>query len=68
MKGIKFKMKDGSFDYYDPLEEYDFKESDNFYTLHMAYLYDIPKEEVEYYEWYDVCEKCGYESCRNCDN
>lgn len=70
MRGIKFKMKDGTFDYYDPLNELDFQESDDAYVLDMNYLYEIPKEDVEYYEWFDLCDDCGYEleygSCRKC--
>lgn len=69
-RGIKFYMKDGSIDYYDPLKESDLKECENHYELHMTYLYDIPKEEVDRYEWYSICEECGYEvyhdGCRNC--
>jgi len=70
MKGIKFKMKDGSWDYYDPLNQSDFSETDTHYVLDMIYLYDIPKSEVEYFEWYDLCEECGHElfddGCRRC--
>ncbi len=68
--GIKFKMKDESTDYYDPLNQNDLSETDNHYILNMTYIYDIPKEDVEYFEWYELCEDCGYElledSCRNC--
>ena len=68
--GIKFKMKEGSTDYYDPLNQNDLSETDNHYILNMTYIYDIPKEDVEYFEWYELCEDCGYElledSCRNC--
>lgn len=70
MKGIKFKMKDGTFDYYDPLEEDDFQENIYSYILDMIYKYEILKENVESYEWYDICDICGYEifekSCRRC--
>jgi hypothetical protein len=70
MRGIKFKMKDGTFDYYDPLEQEDFQETSDAYTLDMNYLYEIPKQDVEYYEWFDLCDDCGYEleygSCGKC--
>lgn len=69
-KGIKFKMKDGTWDYYDPIEEPDFQISQDAYVLDMNYLYEIPKEDVEYFEWYELCDDCGYEvfeeGCRNC--
>lgn len=65
-------MKDGSIDYYDPLKQSDFKELENHFELNMVYLYDIPKDEVDNYEWYDLCEDCGYEMqsdvCRKCLN
>jgi hypothetical protein len=68
--GIKFKMKDGTTGYYDPLVKDDLKETNNHYILNMAYIYDVPKEDVEYFEWYELCEICGYElfeeGCRNC--
>ena len=70
MNGIKFKMKDGSCDYYDPLNTNDLSETNTHYTLNMTYLYDIPKDEVEYFEWYDLCEDCGHDifddGCRRC--
>lgn len=70
MRGIKFKMKDGTFDYYDPLEEYDFQETNDAYVLDMNYLYEISKQDVEFYEWFDLCEDCGhelfYDGCRRC--
>ena len=70
MRGIRFKMKDGSWDSYDPLEEPDFQETKDCYVLDMNYLYEIPREEVEYFEWFDLCEECGYEvysdGCRRC--
>ena len=61
MQGIKFKLKDGTWDYYDPIEKDDFQISEDVYVLEMNYLYEIPKEEVEYFEWYDLCDECGYE-------
>lgn len=68
--GIKFKMKDGSTDYYDPINQNDLSETDNHYILNMSYVYDIAKNEVESFEWYELCDDCGYElfegSCRNC--
>ena len=68
--GIKFKMKDATNDYYDPLNQNDLSETDSHYILNMTYIYEIPKEEVESFEWYKVCEDCGYEvfedGCRNC--
>lgn len=70
MQGIKFKMKDGTFDYYDPLQQTDFSETDSEFILSMAYTYNITKENVEHFEWYDLCEECGYElfegDCRRC--
>ena len=39
--GIKFKMKDESTDYYDPLNQNDLSETDNHYILNMTYVYDI---------------------------
>lgn len=70
MKGIKFKMKDGTWDFYDPIEEDDFQEVSNAYILDMNYQYEIPKEEVDYFEWYDLCDDCGheiyYDGCRRC--
>ena len=69
-RGIKFKMKDGTFDDYDPLEEDDFQESSDAYVLELNYLYEIPKEDVEYFEWYNICEECGFElkeeKCERC--
>lgn len=68
--GIKFKMKDGSTDYYDPLKKDDFQETSDAFVLGMNYLYEIPKSEVESFKWYDICDDCGYElfeeGCRNC--
>ena len=68
--GIKFFMKDGTVDYYDPLRKSDFKDLKNHYELHMNYLYDIFKEEVIRYEWYNICDDCGYEltkgDCNKC--
>lgn len=70
MKGIKFKLKEGAWDYYDPLNQDDLSETETHYVLNMTYLYDIPKKDVDFYEWYDVCDDCGYEindvSCRRC--
>ena len=69
-RGIKFKMKDGTFDYYDPLEEADFQITQDVYVLDLNYLYEMPKEEVEYFEWYDICEECVFElkeeKCERC--
>ena len=61
MQGIKFKLKDGTWDYYDPLNINDFSETEFEYILDMTYKYEIPKEEVEYFERYDLCDECGYE-------
>lgn len=68
--GIKFFMKDGTVDYYDPLYKDDFQDSSDAFVLDLNYLYEIPKNEVESFEWYELCVDCGYElfegSCRNC--
>jgi len=68
--GIKFFMKDGTVDYYDPLYKDDFQDSSDAFVLDLNYLYEIPKNEVESFEWYELCDDCGYElfegSCRNC--
>lgn len=61
MKGIKFYLKNGTVDYYDPLEEDDFAEYEDAFVLDMNYQYEIPKDTVESFEWYDLCEKCGFE-------
>lgn len=68
--GIKFNLKDGTADYYDPLYKEDFSEAEDEYRLNMSYTYEISKEIVESYEWYDICKECGYEleenKCWNC--
>ena len=70
-RGIKFNMKDGTADYYDPLYIRDFSESDTDYILDMTYTYEIDKSEVIDFEWYNICDKCGHEvysdGCRNCN-
>lgn len=69
--GIKFKLKDGTIDYYDPLSYGDLSESDTDYILNMSYTYEISKEDVISFEWFDICVKCGYElynnECKNCE-
>jgi hypothetical protein len=68
--GIKFFMKDGTVDYYDPIEKDDFQESLDAFILDMNYLYEIPREEVESFEWYNICDDCGHElikgDCNRC--
>ena len=63
-------MKDGTVDYYDPLYKDDFQDSSDAFVLDLNYLYEIPKNEVESFEWYELCDDCGYElfegSCRRC--
>ena len=70
MQGIKFKMKDGTWDYYDPLNQSDFSETETDYLLDMTYKYEIAKNEVDFYEWYELCNDCGHEvfeeGCRRC--
>ena len=69
-QGIRFILKDGTDDFYDPLTFNDFSETETEYVLDMAYTYKIPKEDVISFEWFDICQKCGYElfsdGCRNC--
>lgn len=65
-KGIKFKMKDGTFEYYDPIKEDELTENDLYYILDMAYTYEVLKADVKYFEWYNMCPKCNYELPNYC--
>lgn len=68
--GIKFTLKDQTVDYYDPLKKEDLEETETHYILNMTYTYKIPKNDVIRFDWYDLCDDCGYElyydGCRNC--
>lgn len=68
--GIKFLLKNGECDYYDPLDHSDLQETETHYILNMTYKYEIPKKDVIKFEWFDICQECGYEiyydGCRNC--
>lgn len=68
--GIKFILKDGTLDYYDPLNQEDLSETEDHYVLDMAYTYKIPKSSIIRFDWYDICQECGYEiyydGCREC--
>ena len=57
MKGVKFLMRDGSWDYYDPVREEDFKETEFEYILNMSYTYEIDKKDVVRWEWYELKEE-----------
>lgn len=68
MKGIEFKLIDGSLDCYDPVDlDKDFKETDTHYILDMTYLYEIDKAIVESIRYYDLCEACGREVNNICE-
>lgn len=54
MEGIKFLMKDGTWDYYDPVREEDFVETEDKYVINMAYTYEIEKKDVVSWEWYKL--------------
>jgi len=67
--GKEFKYKDGTTEYYDPIE--DFVEIDGDYVFYIGkYKWEIPVEEVESIRDYDLCDKCGhelyYDGCRKC--
>lgn len=70
-KGIRFYMKDGSLQDYDPCVE--FEELDAFYSFYVIGChYEILKENVINYEFYPLCEKHGYENsekykCNDCE-
>jgi len=70
LKGIKFVLKSGQFDYYDPVEYDDgLQETETKYLVDNGfYKYEIMKSDIESYSWYDLCLKCqrGLDEDGNC--
>lgn len=68
MRGIKFKLKNGEVYYHDPVSNTDFSEDDKQYIIKNGiYTYEYPKDNIESYEWYDMCEKCERELPNYCE-
>jgi hypothetical protein len=61
--GIHFFLKDGSNDWYDPIDKNDGirENKDNYIVDNGCYVYEIEKEKVAKYEFYDICKICGHE-------
>jgi len=60
--GIKFYLRDGSVEYYDPLIKEDLKETEEYYIFPiLAYEYEVYKDNVVKFEWFGLCPNCGYE-------
>lgn len=69
MKGIEFKYKDGTNEYYDPIN--DWNEDDLNYSFWIGrYEFGILKSDVLELREYPLCDVCGYEvydeGCRKC--
>ena len=53
-------MEDGTTDCYDPI--YGVTESNDKYIIdHACHTYELDMIDVSKVEYYDICEKCGYE-------
>lgn len=58
--GVRFIMEDGSTECYDPI--YGVTERDDKYVIdHASHTYELDMIDVSKVEYYDTCEKCGYE-------
>lgn len=66
LQGIQFNNKDGSKDWYDPIDiSRDFSETETHYILTMSTKYEINKSLVDCYFTYDLCIQCGFEVSTN---
>ena len=71
-KGLRFTMKDGTFDWYDPVNIEDLIITDYWYKFEHTngYTYKLLKSDVEKLEFYDLCGLCASEICEDgtCSN
>ncbi|MGE5822819.1 MAG: hypothetical protein ACM31M_09625 [Nitrososphaerota archaeon] len=75
MIGIEINYLDGTKDWFDPVDEEEYKsvENDKNYVFYVgSYKYEIERKLVSYIREYELCEVYGYEkvfcNCKEQDN
>jgi hypothetical protein len=66
VKGIEFIFKDDTKDRYDPVNiDTEFIITKKSYIINTIHRYEISKDRVKEFSFYDVCEYCGHQLFEN---